>query len=240
MSASTYLANYGISVQQAHDFIFAHLDDPALIHSAAAQYGVTNEMLGEIVGGYNADQVEAYFELHGLASAQLDSAHPLLADDMLQLSNLFTLNNYDGMLSVASLREQVIAQTGLASYEAAFDPNLYDGAADGVFTPAELGVSSLGTLAASMGTIESLFFGTLITAFRSVDMEEALDLFYFEGDDAQFLSLLVNVFADLAEPAFFPDSEIVEIVVMAGISLVQLVGIDPDWALFSLGDDFLG
>jgi hypothetical protein len=252
LSASTYLGNLGISVQDARTFIFSNLDNPALIFNTAAQYGVTNEMLGEIVGGYNADQVGAFFDSHGLASAQLDSAHPLLADDMAQLSGLFSLDNEGGMLSVAYLRQQVVAQTGLPDYQAAFDPNLYDGAADGVFTPAELGVSGLGTLPASIETIESLFFGTLITAFRSVDVDEAMDLLYFleaNGDaldsgnlavEAQFLGLLVDVFVDLAAPAVFSDSDIVEFAVAAGVTLVQLVGIDPGWALFSLGDDVFG
>ena len=252
MSASTYLGNLGISVQDARTFILSNLDNPALVFNTAAQYGVTNEMLGEIVGGYSADQVESFFNSHGFNGEQLDSAHPLLADDIVQLSGLFSLNNEGGMLSVAALREQVVAQTGLSNYQAAFDPNLYDGAADGVFTPTELGVSGLGTLPASIETIESLFFGTLITAFRSVDMNEAVELLYFleangaaldSGNlvvEAQFLGLLVNVFVDLAAPAVFSDSDIVEFAVAAGVTLVQLVGIDPGWALFSLGDEVFG
>ena len=248
MSASTYLAGLGVTVEQARAFIFANLDNPAAIYNAAAQFGVTNEMLGEIVGGYDADQVQAFFDSHGFAGAELDSAHALLADDLLQLSHLITLDTYGGILSVASLRSQVIAQTGLASYEAAFNPDQYEGSADGVFTSAELGVD-LGTLEASMGTLESLFYGTMVNTLKAVDMSEAMELYDFinanqaalmNGDEAgfaQFVGLMVSVFEDPGAPSLFSDSEIVEVAVGAGVLLVQLVGQVEDMALF---DGLLG
>ena len=244
MSASTYLANYGISVQQAHDFIFAHLDDPALIYNTAAQYGVTNEMLGEIVGGYNEDQVGAYFDSHGLASAQLDTAHPFLADDMGQLANLISLDTYGGILSVASLRQQVVSQTGATSYNAAFNPDQYEGAADGVFTSAELGVTHLGSLPASLETVESLFYGTVITALKAIDFDEGMALYNFfetygdaldngdEGAALQFVGLLMSVLEDSTSSPIFSDSDIAQAIVSAGVLMIQLIAHDPGAALF--------
>jgi hypothetical protein len=243
VSASTYLDGYGISVQQAHDFIYANLDNPDLIYSTAAQFGVTNEMLGEIAGGYSDDQVRAFFDSHGFVGADLDSAHALLADDMMQLSSLISLNTYGGVLSVSSLRSQVVAQTGLASYEATFNPDVYEGSADGLFTAAELGVSHLGTLTASMDTLESLFYGTLITALKAIDMEEVMDLYSFieanqdslaNGNEAvmiQFVGLMVSVFADVASEPVFADEDIFEVAVMAGTMMVELVA-QTDAALF--------
>jgi len=229
-------------VQQARDFIFSHLDNPAVIYNAAAQYGITNEMLGEIVGGYNADQVEAFFDSHGFNGDQLD-AHELLADDMMQLSGLVSLNTFSGSLSTASLRDQVVAQTGLSAYQHAFSPDLYDGSADGTFTSTELGVP-LGPLPATMETVESLFYGTLIGARKSMDTQEFGEIYNFiqnneaaleNGDLAvedQFFALIVSVFADTAENPVFSDSQIVETAVLAGTMLVQLIGQDGDMALF--------
>ena len=72
MTTSEYLASLGITMQQAHDFIFAHLDDPALIYNTANQYDVTNFMLSEIVGGVTTQQVRDFFDSHGLNSAALE------------------------------------------------------------------------------------------------------------------------------------------------------------------------
>jgi hypothetical protein len=251
VSASTYLGNLGISVQDARTFIMSHLDNPSLIFNTATQYGVTNEMLGEIVGGYSADQVESFFNSHGFNGDQLD-AHVLLADDMMQLSNLISLDTHTGALSVASLRSQVIAQTGASAYQAAFSPDLYGGAADGVFTSTELGVN-LGTLPATQDTMESLFYGTLINALTAIDTQEFTDLFNFiqtngtaleNGNLAvedQFFALLVSVFSDVAATPMFAEAQIAETLVTAGTMLVQLIAHDPGMAMFdALGAAFLG
>ena len=72
MTTSEYLASLGITVQQAHDFIFAHLDDAVLIYNTADQYDVTNAMLSEIVGGVTTQQVRDFFDSRGLNSAALE------------------------------------------------------------------------------------------------------------------------------------------------------------------------
>ena len=71
-TAAEHLATYGVSVQQAHDFIFANLGNLSFILSMADQYYVTNAMLGEIVGGYTGTQVQDYFSMNGLDSSILD------------------------------------------------------------------------------------------------------------------------------------------------------------------------
>ena len=78
MTTSEYLASLGITMQQAHDFIFAHLDDAALIYNTANQYDVTNAMLGEIVGGVTTQQVRDFFDSRGLNSAELEP--PIVPD----------------------------------------------------------------------------------------------------------------------------------------------------------------
>jgi hypothetical protein len=74
MTTSDYLAQYGVTMQQAHDFVFANLDAPDHILAVAAQYGVTTTMLGEIAGGYSSTDVRGFFSAHGLDASSLDGA----------------------------------------------------------------------------------------------------------------------------------------------------------------------
>jgi hypothetical protein len=69
-----YLAQFGITMQEAHDFVWSHLDDARLILTVAAQYGVTTAMLGEIAGGYSAVEVHGFFSDHGLDATVLDDS----------------------------------------------------------------------------------------------------------------------------------------------------------------------
>lgn len=66
-----HLAQYGISIQNAHTFIMDHLDNPSLIFNAAKLFGVTNEMLSEIVG-VPTNTIKAFWESFGFASTELD------------------------------------------------------------------------------------------------------------------------------------------------------------------------
>jgi hypothetical protein len=72
MSAASYLANYGITVQQAYDWIFDHIDDPGLIFQTAEGYGITTSMFSEIVG-YPVSTINNYFESRGFDPHQLDN-----------------------------------------------------------------------------------------------------------------------------------------------------------------------
>lgn len=72
MNASEQLATYGITVQQADDFITANLGNSKLIVDTAKQYGVTTAMLGEILGTAGSS-VMNYMAQHGIDSAVLDS-----------------------------------------------------------------------------------------------------------------------------------------------------------------------
>lgn len=180
MSASTHLAQFNLTLQQAHDFVNANLGDLQLIFGIARQYGITTDMLGEIVGGYSGDQVSAYLTAHGLPGAELNPT-PLFTDQLAALGGIISQDPYTGgILSVAALRERVVATTGAAAYDRAFNPDRYEGAADGVFTAAELGAaSSLGTLAATSETMQSLFYGTVVRALTAIDFDESLQLSQF-------------------------------------------------------------
>lgn len=247
-SAADHLAGYGVTLDQAREFLFAHLGDPAFILSIAAAYGVTNEMLGEIAGGYSAAQVQAFFSGHGLDGGVLDARNDFLPDDLAAFSGLVSLNTGTGLLATDSLRVQLTASVGAADYAAAFNPLWYVGGTDGTFTAAELGFSHLGDLPATTETVESLFYGTLANALRAVDVDEEAEvdsIFEFvdinrdsimAGNVQLFDELVALVAGVVSDPAVNPllsEIEIAGVIVNAGEFYVPLLVHDDGFmALF--------
>ena len=72
MSAEQHLAQFGVSVASARDFILANLARPQFIYSTAESFGITNEMLGEIYGGADKYQVVEFFRSVGIDSTPLE------------------------------------------------------------------------------------------------------------------------------------------------------------------------
>lgn len=241
MSTSSYLANFKVTIAQAKDFVFAHLDDPTTIFTTARQYGITNEMLGEIAG-YSADEVRGFFGSRGISAGELDP-EPLFPSDMLQFSSLMALNTATGTLSTATLREQVIAQTGESAYNAAFDPNQFFGGLDGVFTATDLGITDLGDLLATAETLESLFYGSIVRLASTVDTQELAEIGNFvqanaaglaNGDPAAMAALLTlvqGVVEDLATQPAFSEPMISEVAVGSAVALVGFAS-QHDQSLF--------
>jgi len=71
-SAEFHLALLGVTIQQARDFIFSHVDEPEIIFNVASENNVTTSMLSEIVGFPTSD-ISAYFTSFGLDAAELDN-----------------------------------------------------------------------------------------------------------------------------------------------------------------------
>lgn len=246
MSTSSYLATLGVTTDQARAFLLGNLHDPQAIFNTARQFGVTNEMLGEITG-YSATQVRAFFGEYGMVAGELDP-EPLFPPDLLQFASIMALNTATGALSTASLRQQVIARTGEATYNMAFDPNQYAGGLDGIFSAADLGVASLGNLPATRETLESLFYGTIVRVARAVDATELQQLVGFlsargaalDNDDPaavnEFLALMQDVVADEGGLlAGFGESQIAEAAVGSAVALVGMAS----WHDQSLFDELL-
>lgn len=241
MSTSSYLANFNVTIEQAKGFVFAHLDDPTTIFTTARQYGITNEMLGEIAG-YSADEVRGFFGSFSINAGELDP-EPVFPSDMLQFSSLIALNTATGALSTASLREQVIAQTGESAYNAAFDPNQFFGGLDDVFTASDLGIAELGDLPATAETLESLFYGSIVHLASTVDTQELAEIGNFvqtnaaglaNGDPAAMAALLTlvqGVVEDLATQPAFSEPMISEVAVGSAVALVGFAS-QHDQSLF--------
>jgi hypothetical protein len=234
------LAELGIPMDFARSFLMANLDNPQLIFSVASMYDIDNAMLGELAGGYSDQQVEGFFAMHGIASAVLDERNEFFnAQDMpTQMLPLIHLNGGTGALATANLRTAVIAQVGQAAYDSLFDPTIFEGASDGTFSTAELGFSHLGALPATQATIESLFYGTVLSAFRSIDAGEQAEVnnvtnfvhmhlqHMLDGDEAlfmQFVDMVMGVF-DPADAPLMTETQLQEMAVTAAVRYVQIVG----------------
>jgi len=237
-SAQSHLATYGVTVQQANDFILSNADQPATIFNTAKQFGVTTLMLSEI-SGISTDVISNFFasfgmntdELNGIIPVNIPSSHKLLPDNLASLSNLIVFNTNSGILSTDSLREQIFLDAYEPDYIEAFNPNNYQGASDGVFTAEELGVAHLDNLPATTGTLESLVYGTLINALRAIDESEIIQIITYLNTHpnptdntvtSEFVTLMNDVFSDpSSDPVFRDDVQLAKAMYNVGDGFVE-------------------
>lgn len=224
-SAQTHLATYGVTVQQAKDFILSNTSQPTVIFSTAKQFGVTTPMLSEITG-FSTDVIRSFFasfgmntdELNGVIPPIIPSGHKLLPDNLASLSHLIVFNANSGVLSTDALRANILPDAYEPDYAAVFNPSNYQGASDGVFTAEELGVAHLSNLPATRETMESLIYGTLINAFRAIDESEIFQIVLYLNshpdptDDtvtSEFITLMNGVFGDpSSDPVYRDDAQL--------------------------------
>jgi len=78
MTTTQLLSSYGVTMQQAYQFVVSNLNNPQNIITTCKQAGITNAMLAEIVGtgipGVTANDVKNFFVSNGLDSTQLDTS----------------------------------------------------------------------------------------------------------------------------------------------------------------------
>lgn len=228
----TYLANYGITIQQANEFILSHVNEPSTIFNAAQQFGVTTLMLSEITG-YSTSVINAYFASFGLDTNDLDGTDSSDNSDntaLASLTNYMAFNSSAGILSTEALRENIIASTSAEDYFSAFNPENFKGSEDGVFTPDELGTAGLGNVPATTENIESLILGTFIQVFKSIDSSEVLQFGQLtqllqdpetNTNSPDFQALMDSVFGDPATSPIYTDSELATATTEFGIQIVE-------------------
>jgi hypothetical protein len=238
-SAAAHLAQYGVSVEQARGFIVANLQSPQTIYSVAREFGVTNQMLAEIYGGVTAADVRGFFASLGFDAGALDpvtsAAEPILPAEYNGISTqLLTFNTASGALSNDAIKQGIINSTGLAAYNNAFNLAGVSSGADGVLSTSDLGFSHLGNIT-STAQLESLYFGSLIKLFKSIDVNEAAEIEAFttaneaalEAENfavaQNFVNLLISVFEDEAAPGqqLIPDEQIAAVVQLVGQAFVK-------------------
>jgi hypothetical protein len=258
MTAQEHLAQFGVSMEVAAEFIFANLETPEVILAVSDQFDVTNDMLGQIVGQalgtiITGQTVIDWFAERGLDSSILEpepeGTAQFLTADLSALSGLIGLNLNTGILSTASLKAQVLASVDLADYNELMNPERFQGTGDGVLTGEELGVPGMPNLDATAAVLESIFFGSLINVMRAVDAAEYQALNNFinsnflgleNGSEAvlsQYSALMIDIFKDPAA-AFFSNQQMAQFAAIAGVNMVLLIGLGEAPNLFEMFNSY--
>lgn len=223
MLAEKYLADLGITIQQANDFIDTNLGEPKRIFEVASQYGVTTRMLGEITG-YSRDIVSRYFEDAGSSSTELDKSI-LINYDLGTLENLVAFNTREGTLSNEALRGVVKPEINKNyDYDLTFtSPNPPLQLKDGIYSSGELGVEHIDNISPTMGNIESLFYGTLINIFLALDQSEfdQIKAFPGNGNSEEFQTLLLNALNESPAPIAWSDEQLASLVENEAINILD-------------------
>lgn len=219
MSAESHLAKFGITIQQAKDFISLNIEQPKLIFDTAFTYFVTIPMLSEITK-YSEGVISEYFKSAGIDSpSSLNNTRKLVNSDLGVLDNLVDFNTKAGILSITSLREKVQPLIGdpdyFPSYDPFFDPVADFQILDGKYDSDELGVKHLGEIAATTANLESLFYGTLINIFSRLDKNELdqIEPIIDNGSFYQNQALLFNALNSSPSPIAWTDAELADLVI---------------------------
>lgn len=240
MNASELLQGYGITLQQASDWIQANLENPGLIYQTALDLGIDSAMLAEIVQpwvpGADATLVETFFAQQGLDPVALypddgESFSAFLPAELQTLTQLVVFNDNTGVLATDSLRTAAMSQVNPNAYWNVFDPGQYDEAGDGVLSADDLGVPGLVDFTATPENLESLLYGTVIKIFKSIDVTEAQQLqdWMLSGADAEDSThLIVQILSTPATTPLLSDEDLAQTVAATIVASVELVGVGDD------------
>jgi hypothetical protein len=260
MDASQHLKTYGLTLEQARNFIDQNMKSPAYIYNVARAFKIDSQMLAEIVAptfpGIGAAQVEDFFTGKGLNGKDLNASvlNPVAPVKSWQggspIASHMTFNDNTDTLSTESLREAVIAKVGETKYLKAFNPSALPGSADGVLSTSDLGFSHLGDIEATWQNIESLYYGTVIHLLRGVSISEFDEVLAFQKKNSFWLSIndpstktqfnklmqgfmLDPVTAD--DPCIFNTNTLATAVTEGLAEIIRIVGVNlnPNTSLFS-------
>lgn len=257
-TASSVLAQHGISTAQAAQWIQAHLNDPALIQQATLSLGLDTTMLSEVAAllqpGITPAQIQQFFQSPPPQPEPQPEPEPEPWEGEVvfpsELLAIVSLNHNTGVLSNANLRS-IALQQGVSAerYDQLFSPQDIDWNGDGTFSTSELGLSQLGNLPATSDTVASLLYGTMINVYHALDMQELMSIGNFvstHGTDiaynpnspyvAQLESMMLNALSTPAAPPIMSDAEIANVIGISVAGMAQAYG--DDFALFD--DAFSG
>lgn len=213
ISAKEHLAKFGLTVKDAEEFIEVNLDRPGTIFDAALDYGVTTKMISEITN-HSQDIICDYFTSAELECTMLDNTSILLNSDFDALESLVDFNKNTGILSNNSIREQVIPLLFTEDILHGFFKPIYSfQGADGLYDDVELGVEHLDDVSATDESIESLFYGTLINMFSTLDASELTQIneFHKNGETEDFQALFIDALSDKPD-IVWPEERMLELV----------------------------
>lgn len=227
----------GVTLKEAHDFIFSHLDQPQVIFDISKQYGVTVSMLAEI-SGHPTDEVIAYFSNAALDTKELDKVSSLINYDLGSLAHFVDFDTNTGALSTASLQAKVKPTfVDPADYDGFFTPLWSSHVVDHVFTPDELGVTHLGSIPhpgeifEKNEGLESVFYGTLLNIFKALDQAELDQITNFSHTDTnknEFKALLVEALSSSPSSSTWTDKELSDHVTVYAKDIIDVYWDDPN------------
>lgn len=257
MSAQAHLARYGVTLEQARDFIFQNLGSPDVIYNACLAYGVTNDMLAEMVGGgVTAHDVRSFWASRGFDASLLDDHNDALPPYEIVIYQTLITSNADstGILTTAALRERVIAQTSVDAYWRAFSPDAADDE-DALIILDETIIPRLAEVPHTPEGVEDYFYGTIVKPLKNLgwdDQEEIAALQNFvsanqaalaAGDNAataRFAQMLHAIYGDPTTQPLLSDEQIAEVAVLVGVAQVTGADIVEIPALDGLFAPFVG
>lgn len=235
------LKYYGITSEQAMDFIMANVNHPEVIYNGAMGLGITTQHLSDITG-YSTDDIKNYFESSGLDTYTLDEVRILFNSNLGDLNYLVGFNDLTGALSTASLAEQVKASVDSSYYHDYFFTAAWDYQhADGIYSPDELGTSKVGSIPDTNESIESLFYGALINQYIALDSLEIDQITNFKLTEANFNEyqvMLHDALVDVPSTPFWTDNALAELVYKDAINIIN--GYDESPFIGILDNTFLG
>lgn len=230
MSVEKHLAKFGVTVQQAKDFIKSNAQQPENIFDIAFDNGVTTEMLSEL-SGYSIDIVREYFDAAKLNSIKLDYTKLLINSDLNSLESLITTNVRSGLLSNTSLQELVLSKIeDPLDYEAFFEPFKDFQDDDGIYDVDELGVNNLTSIPATAESLKSIFYGSLINIYSRLDDAELNQINQFPNkESSEYQSFLLSA---LNSPSTISrnDTNLSTLIMNEASNIINQywTGLDPD------------
>lgn len=249
ISIEAHLAKFGISIQQANDFINSNLHKPEEIFQAARDYGVTTQMLNEL-SGYSMNDISEYFKTIDLEARDLDDPFILVNSDLNSLESLVSLNTREDTLSNTSLHAATIQKIHelfknepqkipdkIDDYEVMFNlgpPRSYQDD-DSIYDASELGVCNLASVPATPESLESLFNGSLINIFSVLDDNELNLINGFSNKNSEEYQALLISSLSTPSSAIRSDADIVSLITNETIRIVETY-----WDIGDVEDDLDG
>ncbi len=222
--AETYLNSFGVSVEQAQEFIDLNIEQPEIIYSTALEYGVTTAMLSEIKG-IPKDVINEYFSSVDKEGQLIDGMSILVNSDLGTLEPLVNLNSNAGNLSNASLREATLNKLEVkADYDPFFSEKMKrDLHKDGIYDAEELGIGLLGNIPATGENLESIFYGSLINMFSALDKSEWDQITELQnsGSPEELHALLFTALSEPPSPIAWSETEMRDMVAIEAANIIE-------------------
>lgn len=245
MNATQQLALYGVTLEQARDFMVANLDNPELIYVTAWDFELNCDMLAEIYGqGVSAQEVADFFHVQGLDGRNLTEREPAICDlskgniyewsiigvTISNLSALYRPLETDGVLSASALTARILEQVPQERFDGFMGSDDMDFNQDGIVTADEARAPDMPSFEATVANGAAHNYGLLIRMLTAVDATELQTL---EGllqgyerektpDNLQnYMDTMVQAMLTPANPPVLSNDEVATIVVTGLVSAMS-------------------